>query len=52
MTAHHHDPYQPGYYPPVPTKRTRYLRRSLPWQGYRFLVILGRIFRVMFKTGG
>jgi hypothetical protein len=52
MSTNVHEPYQPGYYPPVPTGLTRYLRNSLPWQFIRFLVLNVKIFRVMIKSGG
>jgi hypothetical protein len=32
-------PYEQNYYPPVPTKFTKWLRTSLLFQFYRFIVI-------------
>jgi hypothetical protein len=33
------EPYQQAYYPPVPTGFTRYMRTSVWWQPWRFIVI-------------
>jgi len=32
-------PYDDGYFPPVPTGFTIFMRTFLPWQIYRFIVI-------------
>ena len=32
-------PYEQAYYPPVPTRFTRFLRTNLLWQFVRFIVI-------------
>ncbi|WP_201210821.1 hypothetical protein [Rhodocyclus purpureus] len=44
------EPYQQAYYPPAPTPFTRYMRKSLPWQFVRFLVINLKILRLMTKS--
>lgn len=41
------EPYQQAYYPPQPTPLTRYLRVSLVWQLFRFLVINQKMLRLM-----
>ena len=33
------EPYQQAYYPPAPTGLTRYMRTSLIWQTWRFIVL-------------
>ncbi len=43
-------PYQQAYYPPVPTGFTRYMRTSLIWQFFRFLVINVKMLRLMSKS--
>lgn len=44
------EPYQQAYYPPSPTRITRYMRTSLIWQGFRFLVINLKILKLMAKS--
>ena len=44
------DPYQQAYYPPTPTPVTRYMRTSLVWQLYRFLVINFKMLKLMAKS--
>jgi hypothetical protein len=44
------EPYQQAYYPPAPTAFTRYMRTSVLWQLYRFLVINLKIMRLMAKS--
>jgi hypothetical protein len=44
------EPYQQAYYPPTPTGLTRYMRTSLIWQGFRFLVINLKILKLMSKS--
>ncbi len=44
------EPYQQAYYPPAPTGFTRYMRTSLIWQLYRFLVINVKMLRLMSKS--
>lgn len=44
------EPYQQGYYPPVPTGLTRYMRTSLIWQFVRFVVITLKMLRLMAKS--
>ncbi len=44
------DPYQQSYYPPTPTKFTRFMRLSLIWQGYRFMVINYKMLKLMIKS--
>lgn len=41
------EPYQQAYYPPVPTRFTRYMRGSLLWQIWRFIVINLKMFKLM-----
>jgi hypothetical protein len=50
MTAKNREPYQQAYYPPVPTGFTRYMRTSLVWQLYRFIVINLKILKLMMKA--
>jgi hypothetical protein len=50
MKAKNKEPYLQAYYPPVPTGFTRYMRTSLVWQFYRFLIINLKIFRLMSKS--
>lgn len=47
--TNNHVPYQQAYYPPTPTRLTRYLRTSIIWQVFRFLVINVKILKVMLK---
>ena len=44
------EPYQQAYYPPSPTAFTRYMRTSLIWQLFRFLVINLKILVLMTKS--
>lgn len=44
------EPYQQAYYPPAPTGFTRYMRTSLIWQSFRFLVINLKILKLMAKS--
>ncbi len=44
------EPYQQAYYPPSPTRFTRYMRTSLIWQAFRFLVINVKMLRLMAKS--
>ncbi len=44
------EPYQQAYYPPTPTGFTRYMRTSLIWQAFRFLVINVKMLRLMAKS--
>lgn len=44
------EPYQQAYYPPSPTGFTRYMRTSLIWQGFRFVVINLKILKLMAKS--
>jgi len=39
MAVKNKEPYQQAYYPPVPTGFTKYMRNSIVYQFYRFLVI-------------
>ncbi len=41
------EPYQQAYYPPVPTGFTSYMRTSLVWQLWRFIVINLKMFKLM-----
>ena len=44
------EPYQQAYYPPAPTGFTRYMRTSLIWQLFRFIVINFKILKLMMKS--
>lgn len=44
------EPYQQTYYPPTPTGFTRYMRASLWWQAYRFIVINLKILKLMMNS--
>jgi hypothetical protein len=44
------EPYSQDYYPPLPTRLTRYMRTSLIWQSIRFLVINLKILKLMAKS--
>ncbi len=50
MTVKNREPYQPAYYPPVPTRFTKYMRTSLIWQFFRFWVINLKILKLMLKS--
>jgi hypothetical protein len=41
------EPYQQAYYPPVPTGFTRYMRTSLIWQLWRFIVINWKMLKLL-----
>ena len=41
------EPYQQAYYPPVPTRFTRYFRTSIIWQFFRFWIINFKIFKLL-----
>lgn len=44
------EPYQQAYYPPSPTRLTRYMRSSLVWQAIRFIVINLKMLKLMAKS--
>jgi len=44
------EPYQQTYYPPTPTRFTRYMRFSLPWQLVRFVMINLKMLKLMMKS--
>lgn len=48
--ATNREPYQQAYYPPAPTRFTRYMRTSLIWQAVRFFVINFKILKLMAKS--
>ncbi len=50
MIAKNKEPYQPSYYPPVPTPFVQYLRCSIPWQFIRFWIIDYKIFKLLSKS--
>lgn len=52
MAAVNKEPYQQAYYPPRPTPFTRSMRKFLPWQLVRFLVINLKIIKLMRKSHG
>ncbi len=43
-------PYQQAYYAPNPTPFTLYMRRSLPWQGLRFLAINLKMLKLIARS--
>ncbi|GMU89182.1 MAG: hypothetical protein AMXMBFR49_13900 [Chlorobiota bacterium] len=47
MTAR--DPYGQNYYPPVPTKFTKWMRTNLLYQLFRFLIINIKMLRMVRK---
>ena len=50
MTVKNKEPYQQAYYPPVPTGITRYLRTSVVWQLFRFMVINLKMLKLMSRA--
>ncbi len=52
MAVKNKEPYQQAYYPPVPTGMTRYMRTSLLWQFYRFLIINFKMIKLIAKSHG
>lgn len=50
MTVKNKEPYQQAYYPPVPTGITRYLRTSVAWQLFRFVVINLKMLKLMSRA--
>lgn len=50
MSAPNTEPYEQAYYPPVPTKLTKYSRTSIIWQLYRFFVINYKTLKVVAKS--
>ncbi len=50
MTVKNKEPYQQAYYPPVPTGITRYLRTSVVWQLFRFVVINLKMLKLMSRA--
>lgn len=50
MAAKNKEPYQQAYYPPVPTRFTRYMRTSVIWQFFRFLIINFKILKLMTRS--
>lgn len=50
MTVKNKEPYQQAYYPPVPTGITRYLRTSVVWQLYRFVIINLKMMKLMTRS--
>ena len=50
MTVKNKEPYQQAYYPPVPTGITRYLRTSVVWQLYRFVIINLKLMKLMTRS--
>lgn len=44
------EPYQQTYYPPTPTRFTRYMRNSLIWQLVRFVVINLKMLKLMMSS--
>ncbi len=44
------DPHADTFFPPVPTRFTRWKRRSLPWQFFRFLFINLKMIQMIRKS--
>ncbi len=44
------EPYQQAYYPPMPTRITRFMRTCLLWQAYRFMVINLKMLKLLAKS--
>lgn len=44
------EPYQQSYYPPKPTRFTRFMRTCVPWQLTRFLVINIKMIKLMARS--
>ena len=42
-------PYEQSYYPPVPTKFTKWFRKNVIWQFIRFLIINLKMLRMVRK---
>ena len=49
-TPKNKEPYQQAYYPPAPTGFTRYMRTSVIWQFFRFIVINMKMLKLMSKS--
>ena len=47
MAAANKEPYQQSYYPPVPTGFTKFMRNSVIYQIWRFLVINFKMMKLM-----
>jgi len=43
-------PYQQAYYPPMPTRATRFWRTNVFYQAWRFAMINLKMFRVIGKS--
>ncbi len=43
-------PYQQAYFPPMPTRATRFWRTNFLYQAWRFVVINLKMFRVISKS--
>jgi len=52
MTVTNKEPYQQAYYPPKPTRTTIYMRKFLPWQIIRFIVINLKMMKLMARSHG
>jgi hypothetical protein len=50
MAGKNREPYQQSYYPPTPTRFTKYMRTSIIWQLYRFMVINYKMLKLMSKS--
>ncbi|MEY6431819.1 hypothetical protein ABC977_05275 [Thioalkalicoccus limnaeus] len=50
MAVKNREPYQQAYYPPVPTRFTKYMRTSVIWQFVRFIVINLKILKLMRRS--
>ena len=44
------EPYQQAYYPPKPTRFTRFMRTCVIWQLYRFIIINLKMIKLLAKS--
>jgi len=49
MAVTNKDPYEQAFYPPKPTKWTLFMRKFLPWQIIRFIIINMKMVWLIFK---
>ena len=50
MSAPNKEPYQQAYYPPKPTGLTCFMRKFLPWQFVRFVIINLKMIKLMSRS--
>ena len=44
------EPYQQAYYPPAPTRFTRFMRTCVAWQLIRFIVINLKMLKLLSRS--